>query len=71
MEGRYRGCFAMSISRKIFWIDDDGRRKRTAEDIRADFVNVYQEDLGKTVDELLKRTQPSLIVLDHILDKTA
>lgn len=61
----------MSISRKIFWIDDDGRRKRTADDIGADFVNVNEEDLGETVDELLKRPQPSLIVLDHILDKTA
>jgi hypothetical protein len=61
----------MSLSRKIFWIDDDGRRKRTADDIGADFINVNEEDLGKKVDELLKRPQPSLIVLDHILDKTA
>lgn len=61
----------MSISRKIFWIDDDGRRKRTADDIGADFVNVNEEDLGETVDKLLKRRQPSLIVLDHVLDKTA
>jgi hypothetical protein len=61
----------MSISRKIFWIDDDGRRKRTADDIGADFINVHEEDLGAKVDELLKRPHPALIILDHILDKTA
>ena len=61
----------MKTSRKIFWIDDDTRRKRTADDIGADFINVHQKDIGQTVDKLLRRVQPSLIVLDHILDKTA
>jgi hypothetical protein len=61
----------MSTSRKVFWIDDDSRRKRTADDIGADFINVHQEDIAKTVDKLLKRAQPSLIILDHILDTTA
>ena len=61
----------MTTSRKIFWIDDDARRKRTADDIGADFINVHQKDIGQTVDDLLRRVQPSLIILDHILDKTA
>jgi hypothetical protein len=61
----------MSTSRKVFWIDDDSKRKRTADDIGADFINVHQKEIAKTVDKLLKRAQPSLIILDHILDTTA
>ncbi|SRR6266508_1624778 len=61
----------MSISRTIVWIDDNPRRKTTADDLGAKFVDVHNKDLAQEVDELIKGPQPSLVILDHILDKTA
>ena len=60
----------MSTSKRIVWIDDDPRRKRTADDLDADFINVHGEDLAQKAVELLKGPQPALVILDHILDKT-
>lgn len=61
----------MSTSKKVVWIDDNSGRKSTAEDLGAQFLDVHGKDLAQTVESLLERSQPSLIVLDHILDKTA
>src|SRR3990167_8212461 len=60
----------MSTSKRIVWIDDDPRRKRTADDLDADFINVHGEDLAQKAVELLKGPQPALVILDHIFDKT-
>jgi len=61
----------MKKSKTIVWIDDDPRRKCTADDIDADFINVHGEDLAQKAIELLNGPQPELVILDHILDQTA
>ena len=61
----------MSASRTVIWIDDNPERKRTADDLGIRFVNVRDADLAKKVEDLLRGRQPKLIILDHILDKTA
>jgi hypothetical protein len=60
----------MSTSKKIVWIDDNSGRKRTADDLDAEFLDVHGKDITRTIEELLNRAQPSLVLLDHILDKT-
>jgi hypothetical protein len=61
----------MSKSGKIIWIDDTSTRKLTADEIRAEFIDAHEKDLADEIDRLFKSTQPSLIVLDHILDTTS
>ncbi len=61
----------MKTSNAIVWIDDNPDRARTAEDIGALFVDVRNEDVAETVENLLESGQPRLIILDHVLDKTA
>lgn len=61
----------MKKPKAIVWIDDEPKRQRTAEDLYADFINVRGKNLEQTAIELLKGPQPELIILDHILDKTA
>lgn len=61
----------MSISRTTIWIDDNPGREHTADDLGARFVDVRNGDLAKKVEDLLKGRQPRLVILDHILDKTA
>lgn len=56
---------------KILWIDDYPGRKSTADDLGAEFINVQGEDLAPVVDKLLRGSSPSLVIIDHILDKTA
>jgi CheY-like chemotaxis protein len=61
----------MMRTKKIVWIDDNPDRGRTADELGAEFINVRGADLAETVAALLSRPQPSLVILDHILDKTA
>lgn len=61
----------MSTSRRIVWIDDNPVRSSTAEDVGAVFTNVKGEDIAQEVEKLLKGPSPSLVILDHILDKTS
>jgi DNA-binding NarL/FixJ family response regulator len=61
----------MTKSTAIVWIDDNPSRARTAEDIDAEFVNVHDQDLAKQFEDLLNSPQPELVILDHVLDKTA
>jgi len=60
----------MSTLKRIVWIDDDPRRKRTADDLDAKFIDVRGESLPGKVEELLNGPQPALVILDHILDNT-
>ena len=60
----------MSTSKKIIWIDDNPTRSSIAEELGATFVNVRGKDLALQVAELLDGPPPSLVILDHILDKT-
>lgn len=61
----------MSTSKEMVWIDDNSGRKSTAEDLGARFVDVRNADLVEKVEDLLRGRQPRLVILDHILDKTA
>ena len=60
----------MKKAKKVFWIDDDPRRRRTADDLGATFIDVHDEDVAKKAEGLLKGPQPALVIVDHILDKT-
>jgi len=60
----------MSTSKRIVWIDDNPGRQRTADDISAKFINVQNRDLAQEVEKLLSGPPPSLVILDHVLDKT-
>jgi hypothetical protein len=59
----------VSTAKKIIWIDDNSGRKSTADDIGAKFIDVNGKDLAQVVEDLLGGAQPSLIIVDHILDK--
>lgn len=61
----------MSTSRKIIWIDDNPGRSPTAIDVEAVFINVKNKDIAQEVEKLFKGPPPSLVILDHILDKTS
>jgi len=61
----------MSKPKKIIWIDDNPQRRRTAEDVGATFFNVRNQDLATTIEKLLAKAPPSLVIIDHVLDKTA
>jgi len=60
----------VKTSRRIIWIDDNPQRKRTADDLNAEFRNVGKEDLAEVVSEIFKGAQPHLVIIDLILDKT-
>lgn len=61
----------MSTSKNVIWIDDNSNRKRTADDMRARFEDVHNEDVAPVIGRLLKGPQPRLVIIDHILDKTS
>jgi len=67
----------MKTKRQIIWIDDEPNRKKTADllnessTIPVDFRSMKNKDLAEEVEGILKDPQPSLVVLDHILDQTA
>jgi CheY-like chemotaxis protein len=67
----------MKTKRQIIWIDDEPNRKKTADllnessTIPVDFRSMKNKDLAEEVEKILKGPQPSLVVLDHILDQTA
>jgi len=67
----------MKTMRQIIWIDDEPNRKKTADllnessTIPVDFRSMKNKDLAKEVEIILGGPQPSLVVLDHILDQTA
>jgi hypothetical protein len=58
------------MSKKIVWIDDYPDRESTAVDIGAEFINVRGVDVATKVEQLLNGHPPSLVILDHVLDKT-
>lgn len=60
----------MKPSKKIIWIDDSPNRLSTANAVGAIFINVNGKDPAPEIQVLLKGPQPSLVILDHILDKT-
>lgn len=61
----------MSTSRRIVWIDDNPDRASTAEAVDAVFIDVKGKDIAQVIEELLKGSPSSLVILDHILDKTS
>jgi hypothetical protein len=61
----------MSAQRKFVWIDDNPQRETTARELSATFINVRGKDVAAELAKLLEGHEPSLIVIDHILDKTA
>ncbi len=58
---------------KFIWIDDDPDRKSAAENmensltVKVDFVDVKHKNLESKIDELVKGSEPNLIILDHNL----
>jgi hypothetical protein len=61
----------MSTRKKIFWIDDDPKRKRFAEEIGAKFVNASNARLPEEIGDIFdSEQQPFLVVLDQFLTKT-
>lgn len=66
----------MKRSRPIVWIDDNDGRQATADDleddaqIRVRFVNVHNKVIEDELETVFDGEQPSLLILDHILDKT-
>jgi DNA-binding NarL/FixJ family response regulator len=56
---------------QIVWIDDNPTRERVAAELRAKFVNGHRVKLETPVENLLKGRKPRLVILDHVLDKTA
>lgn len=61
----------MKTSNRIVWIDDNPTRERTAEELGTQFINARGARLEDLIEKLLKGKQPRLVILDHILDKTA
>jgi len=59
----------MTVSRNIFWIDDNPSRQSTATDLGARFLNVRGKDLAPELENLLARPSPRLVIIDHVLDK--
>ena len=61
---------------EIVWIDDDGSRKKSAENLerksgsKVFFYNVTNKDLADKLDEIFKKHKPDLVIVDHKLDKT-
>lgn len=56
---------------RIIWIDDNPGRESTATDLGSEFINVHGKDLAPVVDRLLTGDCPDLVIIDHVLDKTA
>lgn len=62
---------------KIRWIDDNPERCKFARNLEeesglsVDFCNIKGKDLTEYLPTVLKRPQPALVILDHVLDKTA
>src|ERR1700719_5394823 len=77
LESRLRNQPPMKTKRQIIWIDDEPNRKKTADllnessTIPVSFRSMKNKDLVKEVEKILNGPQPSLVVLDHILDQTA
>jgi hypothetical protein len=61
----------MSVSPTIIWIDDNPARHGTASNLGATFINVKDQDLAGVVEDLLQGRRPGLVIIDHVLDKTA
>jgi hypothetical protein len=59
------------MKKSIVWIDDNPDRERTARDLGARFINVKNADLASEIEKLIKGSQRSLVILDHVLDKTS
>lgn len=61
----------MTTPRKIIWIDDNPNRKSTAADLGARFLDVRGQDLGPLLKAMLDGPPPRLVIVDHVLDKSA
>lgn len=66
----------MSEKKKIIWIDDNEDRQGWKEileaeyDVVVDFILVAEQDILSTLKEIRKQSQPDLLIIDHILDKS-
>lgn len=58
-------------SGRIIWVDDNPARERVAKELHAKFVNGHRARLEPLIENLLNGAKPRLVILDHILDKTA
>jgi hypothetical protein len=61
----------MNTPKIIVWIDDNPNRESTATDLGARFVNVKGKDIALELKTLLDGRSPQLVIIDHVLDKTA
>ena len=61
----------MSSHCNIIWIDDNPSRATTARDLGAEFLNMEGKDVAPFFATLLTNSPPDLVIVDHILDKTA
>jgi len=67
----------MNRPRRIVWIDDNPSRETSAGSVQAllrvrvDFRNVKGQDLFDELGKILDGPIPFMVILDHILDKTA
>jgi hypothetical protein len=59
----------MSTPKRIVWIDDNPVRESTASDLGAQFVDVMGKDPAPSLKKLLDGPAPSLVIIDHVLDK--
>jgi hypothetical protein len=67
----------VKTKRQIIWIDDDPNRERSA-DLLAEsssfpvkFEGMKNKDMAVELERILGGPQPSLVVLDHVLDQTS
>jgi len=67
----------MNRPRRIVWIDDNPSRKTSAGSVQAllrvrvDFQNVKGQDLFAELGKILDGPMPLMVIVDHVLDKTA
>ena len=67
----------MKSQGRILWIDDNPERRKFASHIKdesglsVDFCDVKGKKFADYLSDVLERRQPALVILDHVLDKTA
>jgi hypothetical protein len=60
----------MRPTQRAVWIDDNPDRERTAKEFGAKFIDVRDVEVAPEIDKLLNASQPTVVILDHVLDKT-
>src|SRR5258707_6295581 len=64
----------MSKKLRFIWIDDNPSRKAQWQNLKntlkigGGFVNVRNKNLTETLDKLLKKSEPDLVIIDHKLE---